>query len=60
MAGYAFGAIVVRDPAEWRRLCLWSGLSATALFLIAAGLKHISCLRSGRPSGSPERRASLT
>lgn len=37
-AGYAFGAIVTREPAERRRLCLRIGLSATALFLVLGGL----------------------
>jgi uncharacterized membrane protein len=37
-AGYAFGAIVIREPAERRRLCLKIGLSATALFVVVAGL----------------------
>jgi uncharacterized membrane protein len=37
-AGYAFGAIMVREPAERRRLCLRIGVSATALFVVAAGL----------------------
>ena len=32
-AGYAFGAIVTREPDERRRLCLRIGLSATALFI---------------------------
>jgi uncharacterized membrane protein len=32
-AGYAFGAIVTREPAERRRLCFRIGLSATALFV---------------------------
>jgi len=32
-AGYAFGAILVREPAERRRLCLRIGLSATALYV---------------------------
>ena len=36
--GYAFGAIIVREPADRRRLCLRIGLSATALFVVAAGL----------------------
>ena len=31
-AGYAFGAILLREPDERRRLCLRIGLSATALF----------------------------
>jgi uncharacterized membrane protein len=33
-AGYAFGAILIREPQQRRRLCLRIGLSATALFLI--------------------------
>ena len=37
-AGYAFGAITIREHAERRRLCLRIGLSATALFLVAGGL----------------------
>ncbi len=31
--GYAFGAVMVREPAERRRICLWIGLTATALFV---------------------------
>ena len=41
-AGYAFGAIMVREPAQRRRLCLTIGLSATALFVIIAGLSVLS------------------
>jgi uncharacterized membrane protein len=37
-AGYAFGAIMIRDAAQRRRICLWIGLSATALFLLAGSL----------------------
>jgi uncharacterized membrane protein len=37
-AGYAFGAIVTREPAERRRICLRIGLSATALFVVFAAL----------------------
>ena len=37
-AGYAFGAIVTREPAERRRLCLRIGLSATALFVVFVGV----------------------
>ena len=33
-AGYAFGAVMTREPDERRRLCLRIGLSATALFLV--------------------------
>jgi uncharacterized membrane protein len=37
-AGYAFGAIVIRQPEERRRLCVRIGLSATALFVVFAGV----------------------
>jgi hypothetical protein len=37
-AGYAFGAIVTREPAERRGLCLRIGLSATALFVVFVGV----------------------
>jgi uncharacterized membrane protein len=37
-AGYAFGALVQKDPAARRRLCLRIGLSATALFLVVGSL----------------------
>jgi uncharacterized membrane protein len=47
-AGYAFGAIMVRDAAERRRLCLQIGLSATALFIVVGGL--LAALRPA-PSG---------
>ena len=33
-AGYAFGSIVIMEPARRRRLCLALGLGATALFVI--------------------------
>jgi uncharacterized membrane protein len=49
-AGYAFGAIVVREPAQRRRLCLHIGVVATAAFLIAAGLMIAS---SPAPSNAP-------
>lgn len=49
-AGYAFGAIMVRETAERRRLCLQIGLSATALFLIIGGLQVLlSPARDGAP-----------
>jgi uncharacterized membrane protein len=41
-AGYAFGSIVSRPPAERRRLCLAIGLSATALFLLLGGAAVIA------------------
>jgi uncharacterized membrane protein len=37
-AGYAFGAVMVMEPARRNRLCLQVGLSATALFLLLRGL----------------------
>jgi uncharacterized membrane protein len=36
-AGYAFGKIVILDPAQRRKLCLTIGLSAIALFLLLRG-----------------------
>lgn len=36
-AGYGFGALLLRDAAARRRLCLRIGLSATALFVLVAG-----------------------
>jgi uncharacterized membrane protein len=36
-AGYAFGAVVTREPAERRRLCWRIGLAATAAFLLIGG-----------------------
>ena len=49
-AGYGFGAIVVREPAERRRLCLGIGLSATALFLVIGGLAvFLNPARQGAP-----------
>jgi len=37
-AGYAFGSIMVREPAERDRLCLRIGVSATLLFVAVASL----------------------
>lgn len=50
-AGYAFGAIVVREPAERRRLCLRIGLSATALFIVIAGIQVL--LQPAPPDAPP-------
>jgi len=36
-AGYAFGAIVTREPERRDRICLGLGLGATALFLVLRG-----------------------
>jgi uncharacterized membrane protein len=49
-AGYTFGAIVTREPAERRRLCLWIGVPATAVFLLVGGL--IVFMRPA-PAGAP-------
>jgi len=37
-AGYGFGLIMAKEPAERRRLCLRIGFGATALFLVVGGL----------------------
>ena len=49
-AGYAFGAILLRDTAQRRRLCLRIGLGATALFVILAGLQTFA---GAPPDGGP-------
>jgi uncharacterized membrane protein len=36
-AGYAFGTIVIAEPARRKRLCLMIGLAAIALFLVLRG-----------------------
>jgi uncharacterized membrane protein len=36
--GYAFGVIAAREPAARNRLCLRIGLTATALFIVIAGV----------------------
>jgi uncharacterized membrane protein len=49
-AGYAFGAIMIRERSERDRLCLRIGLSATAVFLIVGGLAvFLSPARAGAP-----------
>jgi uncharacterized membrane protein len=50
-AGYAFGTIVTREPAERRRLSLRIGLSATALFVLFVGL--FVALAPGGGDGGP-------
>jgi uncharacterized membrane protein len=48
--GYAFGAIMIRESAERRRLCLRIGLGATVLFLLIGGLMLFqSPARPGAP-----------
>jgi uncharacterized membrane protein len=49
-AGYAFGAIMIREAGERRRLCLWIGLSATAVFLVAG---CIAVFSTPAPPGAP-------
>jgi len=46
-AGYAFGAILVRDADERRRWCLRIGLSATAIFVIVGTI--VVATTPGRP-----------
>jgi uncharacterized membrane protein len=38
MAGYAFGAILLREPAARRRACLGIGLIATVLFIVGSAI----------------------
>jgi uncharacterized membrane protein len=49
-AGYGFGAIVTKEPAQRRKLCLEIGLGATALFLLIGGLVVFF---SPAPAGAP-------
>jgi uncharacterized membrane protein len=49
-AGYAFGAIMIRERSERDHLCLRIGLSATGLFLVLGGLAvFLSPVRPGAP-----------
>jgi uncharacterized membrane protein len=48
--GYAFGAIMIRESDERRRLCLRIGLSATALFVVLGGA---IVFLSPAPAGGP-------
>ena len=50
-AGYAFGALLAREPDERRRWCWRIGLSATALFVVIGGLKTFLAPSDG--SGLP-------
>ena len=49
--GYAFGALMQRDSATRWRLCLRIGLSATAVFVIVAGL--LVLLRPAQSDDAP-------
>jgi uncharacterized membrane protein len=48
-AGYAFGVVLQQEPATRRRICLWIGLSATALFLL---IGTVLLLRNPAPGGA--------
>jgi len=50
-AGYAFGAVMLRDAAERDRLCLRIGLAATALFVLGASITLFS--RGGQADDGP-------
>lgn len=39
MAGFGFGALLLKDPAYVKRLCIWLGLGITLAFLIGAAVK---------------------
>jgi uncharacterized membrane protein len=49
MAGYGFGAIMVREPAERDRLCLRIGLAAMAVFVVVAGALAATKTGDNRP-----------
>lgn len=51
-AGYAFGRILTRPPAERDRLCLRIGLGAIALFLVLRGFNIYGDLRPWTAVGS--------
>jgi uncharacterized membrane protein len=51
-AGYGFGAIMIREASERRRLCLRIGLAATALFLVA-GILGVVLIRADADSRNP-------
>ncbi|MEJ1237464.1 heparan-alpha-glucosaminide N-acetyltransferase domain-containing protein [Chryseolinea sp. T2] len=39
MAGFGFGALLLKDPALVKRICLWLGIGITIAFLIVALIK---------------------
>jgi len=49
-SGYAFGAILLREPASRDRACLWIGLSLTSAFLI---LGSAGAVFGGAANGRP-------
>jgi uncharacterized membrane protein len=46
-AGYGFGAILMMEPSRKRKLCLYIGLSATAIFLIAGSIQLLASASPG-------------
>jgi uncharacterized membrane protein len=49
MAGYGFGMIMVREPAERDRLCLRIGLAATTVYLVVGGALAATQSRGNEP-----------
>jgi uncharacterized membrane protein len=56
-AGYAFGVVMVMEPAPRRRLCLQIGLGATAAFLVLRGLDVYGDPRPWRQGPPPPAQA---
>jgi len=50
-AGYGFGLVMAKEPAERRRLCLRIGLSLTAAFLVLATVKALVAGDGGGEAG---------
>jgi uncharacterized membrane protein len=50
-AGYAFGAVLIRDAGQRRRVCLAVGLGAVALFLL---LRGFNLYGNPRPWSAPQ------
>lgn len=51
MAGYGFGRILLLEPARRKRACLWTGLTAIIIFLIAGSA--IILLQPAEPGAAP-------
>jgi uncharacterized membrane protein len=51
MAGYGFGLILMKDVARRNKICLWIGLSATLIFLIAGSIEILS--KPSNPEAPP-------
>ena len=49
--GYAFGVIMTFEPARRRKVCLWIGLGATALFVVLAAIGVV--IQPARPGSPP-------